>query len=158
MVLPPTPLQNVLQCCDSSSNAIVKRSVLYVSINLCCAGSVCWYYGLHVCRQKYINIIQPQFYASVFTTSHMVFHCKTLVYSEWHDQKMCNTNMAYNKISDSTKCRCGKIIWARAPWAFLHWMCRPIPQIFSHQLYSEKSIIPYLTPIYLGSHRLDRGS
>ena len=111
MVLPPTPLQNVLQCCDSSSNAIVKRSVLYVSINLCCAGSVCWYYGLHVCRQKYINIIQPQFYASVFTTSHMVFHCKTLVYSEWHDQKMCNTNMAYNKISDSTKCRCGKIIY-----------------------------------------------
>jgi len=59
VVLPPTPLQNVLlskclQPCDSASNVIVKRSVLYLFINLRCAESVCLYYGLRVCGQKYI--------------------------------------------------------------------------------------------------------
>jgi len=53
----PTPLQNVLlskclQPCDSTSNAVIKRSVLYVFINLRCAESVCLYYGLRVCGQK----------------------------------------------------------------------------------------------------------
>jgi len=42
---------------DSVSNAVVERSVLSVFINQHCAESVCLYYGLRVCGQKYIIII-----------------------------------------------------------------------------------------------------
>jgi len=42
---------------DSASNAVVKRSVLSVFINQCCAECVCLYYGLRVCGQNYIIII-----------------------------------------------------------------------------------------------------
>jgi len=41
----------------SASNAVVKRSVLSVFINQCCAQCVCLYYGLRVCGKKYIIII-----------------------------------------------------------------------------------------------------
>ena len=42
---------------DSASNAVVKRSVLYVSINQRCAE--CVYYGRRVWGQKYIIIMWP---------------------------------------------------------------------------------------------------
>jgi len=57
VVLPPTPLQNVLlrtclQADDSASNAVAKRSALPVFINLRCAecGYLC--NGLRVCGQN----------------------------------------------------------------------------------------------------------
>jgi len=42
---------------DSTSNAVVKCSVLSVFINQRCVECVSLYYGLRVCRQKYIIII-----------------------------------------------------------------------------------------------------
>jgi len=42
---------------DSTSNAVVKCSVLSVFINQHCVECVSLYYGLRVCRQKYIIII-----------------------------------------------------------------------------------------------------
>jgi len=46
-----------LWTCDSASSAVAKRFVLYVFIHLRCAESVCLYYGLRFCGQKYIIII-----------------------------------------------------------------------------------------------------
>jgi len=42
---------------DSASDAVVKRSVLSVLINQRCTESVCLYYGVRVCGQKYIIIV-----------------------------------------------------------------------------------------------------
>jgi len=43
-----------LKPCDSVCNAVAKRSVLYVFINLLCAESVCFNYRLRVYGSKYI--------------------------------------------------------------------------------------------------------
>ena len=40
-----------------SLQSVVKRYVLYVFIKLHCTESVCLYYGLRVCGQKYIIIV-----------------------------------------------------------------------------------------------------